>query len=348
MSKITVTTIAGLTSGGDANTVKIESGDTLAVQSNATVGGTLGVTGASTLTGATTISGDLAVDTNVLKVDTSNNRVGINTTSPSDDLEITTSADEKGITLKTTSDIRPYLNFDANRGSANNTIARIQGKWNGTTVTRMELIAGSDTSNKDDGAIAFQTASQSSDLNQRMRITNNGPIGFGVIATSDIASSISFTATGNGTHADKIYKFGPHYTGGSPAFYVIDDSSVGVYLAYGGNSWQAHSDERIKENITPLENVLPDIKNIRCVKYNLKGKSETKIGFIAQDWETKFSEVVDEDNSRQVIESDGTISMDDESESTTKVKALSYTETIPVLLKAIQELEAKVKALESK
>ena len=31
MSKITVTTIAGLTSGGDANTVKIESGDALHV-----------------------------------------------------------------------------------------------------------------------------------------------------------------------------------------------------------------------------------------------------------------------------------------------------------------------------
>ena len=48
MSKITVTTIAGLTSGGDANKVKIESGDTLQVESNATVGGTLGVTGAIT------------------------------------------------------------------------------------------------------------------------------------------------------------------------------------------------------------------------------------------------------------------------------------------------------------
>ena len=48
MSKITVTTIAGLTSGGDANKVKIESGDTLEVVSNATVGGTLGVTGAIT------------------------------------------------------------------------------------------------------------------------------------------------------------------------------------------------------------------------------------------------------------------------------------------------------------
>ena len=57
MSKITVTTIAGLTSGGDANTVKIESGDTLAVQTNATVGGTLGVTGASTLTGNVGVNG---------------------------------------------------------------------------------------------------------------------------------------------------------------------------------------------------------------------------------------------------------------------------------------------------
>jgi len=51
MSKITVTTIAGQTSGSDANLVKIESGDTLQALSNATVGGTLGVTGASTLTG---------------------------------------------------------------------------------------------------------------------------------------------------------------------------------------------------------------------------------------------------------------------------------------------------------
>ena len=51
MSKITVTTIAGATSGSDANKVKIESGDTLEVVSNATVGGTLGVTGNTQVTG---------------------------------------------------------------------------------------------------------------------------------------------------------------------------------------------------------------------------------------------------------------------------------------------------------
>ena len=74
MSKITVTTIAGQTSGADADKVKIESGDTLEVASNATVGGTLGVTG------------DATFDTNTLKVDSSNNRVGIGTASPLSDL----------------------------------------------------------------------------------------------------------------------------------------------------------------------------------------------------------------------------------------------------------------------
>ena len=71
MSKITVTTIAGLTSGGDANTVKIESGDAFNVVS-----------------GATTLGGDLTVDTNVLKVDASNNRVGVGTASPTSNLHV--------------------------------------------------------------------------------------------------------------------------------------------------------------------------------------------------------------------------------------------------------------------
>jgi hypothetical protein len=42
-----------------------------------------------TVTGSATITGDLTVDTNVLKVNTTTNRVGINTTTPSQNLEIT-------------------------------------------------------------------------------------------------------------------------------------------------------------------------------------------------------------------------------------------------------------------
>ena len=61
MSKISVTTIAGLTSGGDANVVKIESGDTFQALSDATVGGNLGVNGITTSTGTIVASSGVAI-----------------------------------------------------------------------------------------------------------------------------------------------------------------------------------------------------------------------------------------------------------------------------------------------
>jgi len=120
-------------------------------------------------------------------------------------------------------------------------------------------------------------------------------------------------------------------------FYVQNVStSSGVYLAYNANSWTSASDERIKENIVELENVLPKISNLRAVKYNFIEDEEntTKIGFIAQDWQTDFSEVV--------------------SDSIPEELGMNYTETIPVLLKAIQEqqtiiddLTARIETLEN-
>ena len=220
------------------------------------------------------------------------------------------------------------LTFASN---GDNPIAGIKGSYAGATY----------------GHLDFYTRPSGGTATQRMRITSDGTIGTGSIAANNINNTIAFTSTGNGTHADHFYSHGPHFTSDDPAYYVINHASVGVYLPYGNNSWSAHSDERIKENITPLENVLSNIENLRCVKYNLKGQSETKIGFIAQDWEANFGEVVDE-NSRQVIENDGTVAMDSDSESTTKAKGMSYTETIPVLLKAIQEQQEEIKTLKTK
>ena len=116
-------------------------------------------------------------------------------------------------------------------------------------------------------------------------------------------------------------------------------------MTHGNQSWTAHSDERIKENIVDVGTVLPSLMDMRCVKYNLiSNPDHTKIGFIAQDWESSFPEIVDE-NDHLVLESDGTIGTDDESDSTTPVKAMAYTETIPLLLKAIQEQQTLIESL---
>ena len=72
------------------------------------------------------------------------------------------------------------------------------------------------------------------------------------------------------------------------------------------------SDQRLKKNITNQSLGLDFINDLRTVKYNRIGDTstnKTKIGFIAQDWEsTPFSEVTDEDDGF-VIEDDGTVSV---------------------------------------
>jgi hypothetical protein len=112
-------------------------------------------------------------------------------------------------------------------------------------------------------------------------------------------------------------------------FYVLNQTSTGVKLTNGATAWAAQSDERLKENIKPLENVLNKIKNYRCVEYNLKTeKKDKKIGFIAQDWEGNFDPI---------------ISKDDEG-----LLGMKYTETIPVLLKAIQEQQTIIEDLKAR
>ena len=83
-----------------------------------------------------------------------------------------------------------------------------------------------------------------------------------------------------------------------------------------------------RRNFKPLNNVLDKIKDYRCVEYNFKNDKDKKIGFIAQDWEKDFDAIVSKDKK-------GILSM-------------KYTETIPVLLKAIQELKAEIELLKAK
>ncbi len=135
----------------------------------------------------------------------------------------------------------------------------------------------------------------------------------------------------NGT----AYYIGQNSNGRQLRMYSGSNEAVGVYLTNGGNSWSSYSDERLKENITDIGSVTEKIKDIRCVTYNRKdvddeNKHET-IGFIAQDFVGKFDQVLDES---KVLDSD---------EETRY--SIRYTETIPILMKAIQEQQTLIESL---
>ena len=170
------------------------------------------------------------------------------------------------------------------------------------------------------------------DSTERMRITSGGEVKIG---TSSVNSNgLTIEKTGNHLFLRASTAVAGRYMNfdvtSANDLYIINHSGAGVYLDSGATSWAAASDESLKENIKPLENVLDKIKNYRCIEYNLKSDDTKgkKIGFIAQDWENDFAPIVNKDKNDSL--------------------GMKYTETIPVLLKAIQELEAKIKILENK
>ena len=114
-------------------------------------------------------------------------------------------------------------------------------------------------------------------------------------------------------------------------FNIRNDAGVGVKLYNDYTAWTVASDERVKKNITILENNLEKLSNIRPVSYHYNhddDSREKRIGFIAQDWMGVQSEVVSTVDSYEY--------------------GIKYTETIPVLCGAIQELVARVAALENR
>jgi hypothetical protein len=107
--------------------------------------------------------------------------------------------------------------------------------------------------------------------------------------------------------------------------------SGGVYLSNGATSWSAASDERLKNIKRPITNALEKLKDYRCVIGEYKDNLGVERPFlIAQDVRATFPEAVN------VMDKDeGYLGM-------------SYADMIPLLTKSIQELSAKVTALENK
>ena len=100
--------------------------------------------------------------------------------------------------------------------------------------------------------------------------------------------------------------------------------SNGVILNPGGIAWVAFSDENLKTNLMPIENALEKISRIRSLtgRYKTDSKETSRSFFIAQDFQNEFPQVVSKNSKNGYL-------------------MVSYTETAPLLLAAINELKAK-------
>ena len=113
-------------------------------------------------------------------------------------------------------------------------------------------------------------------------------------------------------------------------YYNLDAGAWRLRIADSGNvtntnnSYGAISDIRLKENISDTTSKLADLLKVKVKNYNLIGDDKKQIGVIAQELETIFPSMIDTDIN-------------------TGLKSVKYSVFVPMLIKAIQELNDKIK-----
>ena len=155
----------------------------------------------------------------------------------------------------------------------------------------------------------------------------------GTGASSDGKTFMGLKSISGGGGAGFVFTRGLGYQTALQVYTNTDTSQVngslntaGPYVISGGTSWASASDERLKDNITELnDNTLDNVCNIRAVEYTWKSRPMSKkcIGFIAQNVQEYYPEVV------ETNPGDGYL-------------GIEYTSMIPVLLKSIQQLKSKL------
>ena len=299
---------------------------------------------------------DGASSTNRMTINSSGN-VGIGTSSPSRLLHVYgagtgTEFYDGHVILEGTNASNPVGIAYINRGNVSS--------YSDLGHIRMEIDSGNAK-----GKMTFSTRNSdgnNTDTGVRMTIKSDGKVGIGTTSPSNLfhckttatagnAPRIIFESSeGNVGASDELVQC--YFSGDSDvdgnAFYIRfrdSDSYCGGITSDGASSvgFDTSSDYRLKENITELTNGLERVLALKPKRFNLIGNKnkEKRDGFIAHEV-TEASE----ENSHIVTGQKDAVFMEDGKEKINP-QSLDYSKFTPMLVAAIQELSAKVTALES-
>ena len=178
---------------------------------------------------------------------------------------------------------------------------------------------------------------------QAMTLDNSGNLLVGTTNTSFTTSAGLKILQNSGT--PQMGFVGADSTNASSC-YILYSTNAGAYRFYVGYDGTVHatnltisaiSDQRLKENVRDIDTGLTTINALKPRRFDwISGKGQDKknvAGFIAQEFEEIFPECVANSKAGE----DGI-----------EYKSINYETLIPTLVKAIQELSAKVTALEAK
>ena len=271
-----------------------------------------GITGISNSSNATAITID------------SSERVGIGTTSPSAHLQVETSANSP-VLIKSTYATGGYVQHDTGANGAN---IGYMGSSN-ALVNTGGTESLTDLAIRSQGNLVFSTGGGT----ERMRITSGGNLLIGVS---------SFTSGGGGVQLGGTQATREFSASGTGAIQQIGfhnpNGEVGSIYSTGSSTvFATSSDYRLKENIDYSWDATTRLKQLKPARFNfISDDTNTVIdGFLAHEAATVVPESVI--GTKDAVDEDGNI----------KPQGIDQAKLVPLLVKTIQELEARITALEA-
>jgi len=328
--------------------------------------------------GSATITGDLTVDTSTLKVDSTNHRVGIKQASPSHPFQIGTTdlildaSSNLGLGVTPAAWISAVKGFQIGAygaiggSSANmNMLGNLYSSASGTAYlgngygTMLQMTSGQyvfyQAGNNTSGAgvlVPALTQAMTLDTSGNLLVgkTANYGTGSGESNYIQVKSGVVYAADNIGSASNRNWTVSPNGSSAGALDWTISSTNNNwpnfayrMQLTSAGalnnttGTYGTISDLRLKENISDARNYLADLLKLRVVKYSLKEEASavaTKLGFIAQEVEQVFPNLVEQS--------------DKEYEGAEGIRSVKTSILIPMLLKAIQELTARVQTLETR
>ena len=180
----------------------------------------------------------------------------------------------------------------------------------------------------EDNELMFETSGQ----NERMRITSAGQVFVGTTSSVDAGQFIVSADPSTYNHITTIPEANAAYnaltmtnSSGTRLGAITVGTSGSTAITYGNSS-----DYRLKENIVPMEKGLERVKKLKPVQFNWKDDGFSSEGFIAHE----------------IQEAGWVLGVTGEKDAE-EMQMVDYGRITPLLVKAIQEQQEQIEALQS-
>ena len=226
-------------------------------------------------------------------------------------------------------DLRKTKNGNLYMNNNNTYYLNTSATSNINALTLIGTLSGQNGYFLQDLAVGFNSGAIGGKLNIQINSANGIGIKNNLNGVSNPTGLLSYTtASMNAGGYHMVFQAAP--TSGSDTNMLL--CNLNGNLRNRNNSYGQYSDETIKENITDATPKLEDVKKLKVKNFNFIGDDLKQIGLIAQETEKVFPGLVEDDLNPQGD----------------RIKSLKYSVLVPILVKAIQELEVRVKELENK